>query len=596
IQPWTCQQGAKDKHCDQSPSFRYLYLPQGSSTDGAALPGTTSNSGNSGPFQPYDPKNPPPPGTIATTTTTDGVTVPFIVRLETGYVDRDQYAIATLFDPSKRWTATAPQRQFNHRLVITHGFSCDTEYKTGESPSVLEPKVLGGGFIVMSHALDHAGHNCNLLTQAESLVMTKEYTIDHYGTVRWTIGSGCSGGSLAQQQVANAYPGVYQGITPQCSFTDAWSSAMQYEEYYFGLQFFETPSRWGVGVVYDPVAMRAFFDHPNLANPVTFTTVIPNSGDPSRSCPGVPADQVYDAQTNPHGVRCTLQDYMVNAFGRDARGFARRGFDNVGIQYGLKGLRQGQISPAQFVDFNNHIGGADIDLNITPERTAADPIALERLYRTGAIDSANNLDKVAIIDLRGPDPGAFHDVFRTYAMRARLERNFGTAANQILWRGQVPLIGDPSFADDSVFAVDRWLARVDADHRKLSLARKIIQDKPDTVAPRCTDGKGTEVPSEVCDASVAAYGTPRLGADEPMTDDVMKCQLKPLRRDDYPVTFTDAQWEQLQQSFPGGVCDYSKPGVSQHGATAWLTYQDKRGGVIYGGKPMGQPPVSHRIR
>ena len=52
---------------------------------------------------------------------------------------------------------------------------------------------------------------------------------------------------------------------------------------------------------------------------------------------------------------------------------------------------------------------------------AADPVALERLYRTGAIDSANNLDKVAMIDLRGPDPGAFHDVFRTYAMRARLQ-------------------------------------------------------------------------------------------------------------------------------------------------------------------------------
>jgi hypothetical protein len=596
IQPWTCQEGAKDKQCDQPRSFQFLYLPKGAPTDGAALPGVSSNSGNSGPFRPYDPKSPPADAEIASTTTTDGVTVPFIVRLETGYIDRDQYAIATLFDPGKPWTATAPQRQFNHRLVITHGFSCDTAYEAGEAPSVLEPRVLGGGFVVMAHALDHAGHDCNLLTQAESLVMAKEYTIDHYGTVRWTIGSGCSGGSLTQQQVANAYPGVYQGITPQCSFTDAWSSAMQYEEYHFGLEFFQNPSRWGPGVAYDPVAMRAFFDHPNLANPVTFTNTIPNSGDPSRSCPGVPDDKVYDAQTNPHGVRCTLQDYMVNAFGRDARGFARRGFDNVGIQYGLKGLRQGAISPAQFVDFNNHIGGADIDLNLTPQRTAADPIALERLYRTGAIDSANNLDKVAIIDLRGPDPGAFHDVFRTYAMRARLQRNFGTAANQILWRGQVPLVGDPSFADDSVFAMDRWLARVHADHRKLKLARKIIQDKPGSVAPRCTDGKGAEQPSETCDATVAAYGTPRLGADEPMTDDVMKCRLKALRRDDYPVKFSDAQWKQLQQAFPGGVCDYSKPGVDQHGATAWLTYQGRRGRVIYGGRPMGRRPASHAIR
>src|SRR3954466_3010640 len=498
IQPWTCEEGAKDKQCNQKSTFQFFYLPKGSSTDGAALPGTTSN-GSGGAVQPYDPKNPPSDDQIATTTTTEGVTVPFIVRLETGYIDRDQYAIATLFDPKKKWTPTAPQKQFNHRLVITHGFSCDTSYETGDAPSVLEPKVLGGGFLVMAHALDHAGHNCNLLTQAESLVMTKEHAIDRYGTVRWTIGSGCSGGSLVQQQVANAYPGIYQGITPQCSFPDAWSAAMQYEEYYFGLKYLQDPMRWDMGVVYDPVAIDRFFNHPNIANPVTFTTVIPNSGDPSRSCPGVPQDKVYNAQTNPKGVRCTLQDYMVNAFGRDEHGWARRGFDNVGIQYGLQGLREGLISPAQFADFNAHIGGGGPDLNIIPTRTAADPIALDRLYRTGAIDEANNLDKVAIIDLRGPDPGAFHDVFRTYAMRARLERNFGTAANQILWRGQAPLIGDPAFADEAVFAVDDWLARVHADHRRgVSLARKIIQDKPGTVAPRCTDGNGHEQPSEVC--------------------------------------------------------------------------------------------------
>jgi hypothetical protein len=595
IQPWDCQPEATDAQCDEPPAFKYFYLPKGSPQAGAALPGTNSND-SGGSFQPYDPDSPPSDDQIETTTTTDGVTVPFIVRLETGYIDRDQYAIAALFDPDQPWTATAAQPQYNHRMVVTHGFSCDTEYKTGAAPSVLEPKLLGGGFIVMAHALDHAGHNCNLLTQAESLVMTKEYAIDHYGTVRWTIGSGCSGGSLTQQQVANAYPGVYQGITPQCSFPDAWSSAMQYEEYYFGLQYLQNPARWDPGVLYDPAAITAFFDHPNIANPVTFTSVIPNSGNPSRSCPGVPADQVYDAQTNPTGVRCTLQDYMVNAFGRDENGFARRGFDNVGIQYGLKGLRQGLISPAQFVDFNSHIGGADMDLNITPERTAADPIALRRLYRTGAIDEANNLDQVAIIDLRGPDPGAFHDVYRTYAMRARLMRNFGTAANQVLWRGQAALVGDPSFADDAVFAVDRWLAHVHADRRRIPLARKIIQDKPDTVAPRCTDGAGKELPSTACDETVASYGTPRQGADGPLAEDVMKCRLKPLQREDYPVTFTDDQWSRLEQAFPGGVCDYDRAGVAQRGAIPWLTYQNRHGRVIYGGKPMGRPPASRRVR
>ena len=102
--------------------------------------------------------------------------------------------------------------------------------------------------------------------------------------------------------------------------------------------------------------------------------------------------------------------------------------------------------------------------------------------------------------------------------------------------GTGALIGDPSFSQDAVFAVDKWLARVHADHRHVPLAKKIIQDKPDSVAPRCTDGQGNEQPSEVCDQTVASYGTPRLGSDEPMTDDVMKCQLKPMVREDYPVT------------------------------------------------------------
>ena len=172
-------------------------------------------------------------------------------------------------------------------------------------------------------------------------------------------------------------------------------------------------------------------------------------------------------------------------------------------------------------------------------------------------------------------------------------RDFGTAANQVLWRGQAPLIGDANYADQAVFAEDQWLARVNADHRNVPLPQKIIQDKPGTVADRCTNGSGIDVPSNVCDQTVAAYGTPRFGADEPTTDDILKCQLKPLRRDDYPVTFTDAEWQSLQKAFPNGVCDYSKPGVDQRPTIPWLTYQDRAGHVIYGGRALGTAPVSH---
>jgi hypothetical protein len=586
IQPWLCQSGAVDKQCDQSPTYAYYYVPAGFGSGGS----NNAGQGNTNAFQPYDPSKPPPSSEIANTTTTGGVTVPFIIRQETGYIDRDQYAIATLWQPGQPWAPWDPQRQYNGRLVIMHGASCDTTYGTGTAPSVQDQKVLGAGFIVMSNALDNAGHNCNILTQAESLEMTKEHVIDRYGEIRWTIGSGCSGGSLVQQQVANAYPGIYQGITPQCSFTDAWSSAMEYEDYYMLLNYFKTrdvPDLW------TPVQISAVIDHPNVANPITFTTVIPNSGVADRQCPDVPANETYNAQTNPHGVRCTLEDYMVNLFGRRlSDGFANTPFDNVGIQYGLDGLRQGLLTPQQFVDLNAHVGGLDRDGHFSSQRSSGDLIGLLRAYRSGAVDEANNLNQVAIIDLRGPDPGAFHDVYRTYAMRDRLLRDFGTAANQILWRGQAPLIGDVNYTDQAVFAMDSWLARVYSDRRGISLPEKIIQDKPGTVADRCTNGDGVDLPETVCDTTVQAYGTPRFAADEPKTDDVLKCQLKPLNPADYPVTFTPAQWQELQQAFPDGVCDYGRPGVNQQPTVPWLTYQDPAGGVIYGGRPMGPAPAS----
>jgi Tannase-like family of unknown function (DUF6351) len=284
---------------------------------------------------------------------------------------------------------------------------------------------------------------------------------------------------------------------------------------------------------------------------------------------------------------------MVNLFGRyPDTGYAMAAFDNVGIQYGLDALRNGQITPQQFADLNAHLGGLDVNGHFSSTRADSPDIAFQRAYQAGAVDTASNLNQVAIIDLRGPDPGAFHDVYRTYAMRDRLLRNFGTAANQILWRGPVPLIGDSTFADAAIYAEDGWLGKVYADQRDIPLSQKIIEDKPDTVADRCTDGNGNDVPSETCDAVVQQYGTPRFAADEPKTDDVLKCQLKPLRRRDYPVSFTDAQWQELQQAFPTGVCDYSKPGVGQGPTTPWMTYQDGNRNVIYGGRPPGPPPAS----
>ncbi|MFL5884625.1 MAG: DUF6351 family protein [Thermoleophilaceae bacterium] len=617
IKPWVCQNGSKDPQCSAPTTYAYEYK---SSTDGQ--------------LHPYDPGN--PPSDVADTTTQTGATVPFIIRIETGYQDRDQYKIAALYQPGKPWAAWAPQPQFNHKLLITHGASCAIDHESSTAPSVTGDTVLGDsptialgeGFGVMSTALDNAGHNCNVVTQAESLVMAKEHFIEQYGELRYTIGTGCSGGSLAQQQISNAYPGIYQGILPQCSFPDAWTAGQELAYDHFGRLYFEHPDKWGPGVVWTPAEIAAVEGHPNHLNAVIFDTTYwnalanpsggaTNSGvDQSNGCGGVTRDEEYDAQNNPGGVRCTLADYMINVFGprspadwspnekKLGHGFAGLPIGDVGVQFGLEALKSGQITTAQFVDLNAKAGGADIDLNPIPQRSDATEPALERAYRSGAVNETNNQKDLAIIDLRGPDPGAFHDAYRSWTIRARLEQVEGHfPKNDVIWFGETPLIGDPNYSTEGLQAMDRWLSAVEADHRNISREQKVAEDKPADIKDRCSNVDGLEkvdVPGvgEVCQMPLlqTRFATPAMIAGEDIRTDILRCQLAPLRPEDYyPIQFTDAQWKQLEDAFPAGVCDWRKPGVSQQPTIPWQTYQDPSGNVIYGGRPLGAAPSSSRV-
>src|ERR1700722_5724207 len=98
VQPWRCQNSdATDAQCDAPTVFTYEY-----------------KSVVTGAMETYEPSNPPSPSLIASTTTEGGQTVPFIVRTETGYQDRDQYKIAVLYQPGLPWQPRAPQPQWAH--------------------------------------------------------------------------------------------------------------------------------------------------------------------------------------------------------------------------------------------------------------------------------------------------------------------------------------------------------------------------------------------------------------------------------------------------------------------------------------------------
>jgi hypothetical protein len=331
---------------------------------------------------------------------------------------------------------------------------------------------------------------------------------------------------------------------------------------------------------------------------------------PTDPCKGTTDADRYNASTNPGGVRCTIQDAAINVFGPEPKafwsanekklghGFVRPPIDNIGVQYGLGALMKGQITPADFVGLNVKIGGLDIDANPIAARDNGASPSLARAYRTGMINEANNLNQTAIIDCRGPNPGLFHDAYRAFAVRARLDRAHGTHANQLIWEGPDELTADKKCELNSFIAMDHWLAAVERDHSRASLPQKIIRDKPSGLSDECWDGNGKKLSNSLCPAGeVNVEGTPRTVAGDEITTDANKCQLKSLRQSDYPgITFTQAQWTELQQTFTAGVCDYSKPGVDQQPTIPWLTYQTAKGHVIYGGKPMGNPPVSREFR
>ena len=134
--------------------------------------------------------------------------------------------------------------------------------------------------------------------------------------------------------------------------------------------------------------------------------------------------------------------------------------------------------------------------------------------------------------------------------------------------------------------MDRWLAAIERDHRAVPKAQKVREDKPADATDECFAGD-QELPASSCASTYPYYSTPRIEAGEPLRNDNVKCRLKPLRRSDYKVKFTDAEWKDLQQAFPTGVCDWSKPAVRQQPAATWLTFAH---GVP--GTPLGPSPKS----
>jgi hypothetical protein len=130
--------------------------------------------------------------------------------------------------------------------------------------------------------------------------------------------------------------------------------------------------------------------------------------------------------------------------------------------------------------------------------------------------------------------------------------------------------------------LDRWLTAVASDTSGEPLAKKIAAHRPADLVDACypaVSGPLIGATERVTDAARCKALFPfsadaRLAAGAPASDDVFKCVLRPVDAKDYKQAPTAEQLAQLARIFPGGVCDYTRPGVGQEPlAGTWAVFK-----------------------
>lgn len=474
---------------------------------------------------------------------------------------------------------------------------------------------LGKGDMVIHNTLSAFGNHCNPLISAETAMLMKEHITEQYGPVRFMIGTNGSGAALQQYNLANNAPGVLSGAMPTASFADILTTAMTVADCGLLQNYYANSSLdWNV------LKQSAVNGHNllvgNQLNAIcqSWVDAFLDLLNPEEGCSGaVPREIRYRGPDhpdgpNPNGVRCTVQDANVNIFGRDpATGFANRPLDNTGVQYGLKALVDGTISAEEFIDLNRNIGGFSIDGKPVPERMRMNAQMARTAYRVGGVIGRGALAETPVLDhapyLDLIPVANIHEAVRPFVIRSRLQKQTGQVLTQGLWRGVVTQA-------DGYPVMEEWLEALQRPEYGGDHMAAVIAAKPAAAGDRCTFGTiggRLELPDAillplglaqlpllpqlgplhdlipgfdvnvplrvdlpefynndgsgigVCSLALPVTKTPRMVAGMPMTDDIIRCQLRPVDAADYGGRLSEAQVAEIRALFPTGVCDFSKP-------------------------------------
>ena len=575
------------------------------------------------------------PADVATTTTVTGATVPFVVRVETGTMNRGIYQNAVLHDPTREATPspTAPPVGWNKRLLAVHGSGCvGGWYVQGASLGVSlvtgdNITRLGEGYGIFNNSLNHPTNSCNATLAGESALMGKEHFIKTFGVPSFTVSTGGSGGAYTSLQLADAYPGLFDGVFISSTYPDALSISMAgldsrlLSRYYLSGNTGAFSEAQMVAVSGHKTA-RAWYD---LAMQSGRTDPVPGRIDllPPSTLPvlggvpyqsavwnaAVPVGLRYDPVANPTGARPTVFDVARNIYGIDkASGFALRPFDNVGVQYGLQALNAGTITVAQFLDLNEKVGGYDQNANYVAGRVTGDAGAIKRAHQSGLqLNGNGGLASIPVFDISGlyDEDNYYHYQWFHFAVRERMAQANGNTRNHVMWRGGTPIaaaVGAGGTAEEFAVAAAastqgwktfiEWVVAYKADTSANAQRDKVVARKPAAAVDGCFTKSTTpqfipepqtlsSKPNTQCNTVWPSWTAPRIEAGGPVAADKLKCELKPVSVASYSVAVSPAELARLQAIFPTGVCDWTKPGVNQAGVVPYASFGPSPVGQVF---------------
>jgi hypothetical protein len=539
----------------------------------------------------------PLPADVATTTTLDGRTVPFAVRRERGTINRFIYSLAMLADPT---AGDADTSRWNRRLVYFFDGGVAIGRNQGTpGGSAINPDLLARGYAIAHSSGTRASVHYNMVLGGETALMTKERFVERYGVPLYTVGIGGSGGAIQQYLYGQNHPGLLDGAIPTHSYPDMVTQTIhvgdcELLERYMDVTDAANPKwrvwdqrEWLIGLNASDTFPNPYTGRPGSTECVNgWRGLTPLAMNPRFGTAGAGTERMDPAVMA--AVHWTHWEDVKNVYGVGPDGYARQTWDNVGVQYGLKALTDGNLTPAEFLQLNSTAGswkdpgemvqegapfvpgGAFDPWSLRNQRTgdpaprrAGSIAAMNAAYREGLYFDGD-ID-IPIIDWRPylEEVLDMHNSHQSFASRQRMLDRDGRASNQVIWFSERG--GDQTL--EAFRVMDQWILSgrrpADAVDRCFTAAGAEIAR-----GPQAWDGILNSRPDGACTAAFPLHSTSRIVAGGPLRGGVYKCALqsvgRAIRRGLYGSwTPTDAERDRLEQIFPTGVCDYTRPDVGR---------------------------------